>query len=377
MAGPRIETSPFIYDGPLPPDHVVGRETEVELICDRARAGRFLCLYAPRRFGKTSLLGRVAAQLWETERLPVILVDLYSVVSLADLVVRMEQAYRNHAHGGFRTAVERLMAGSELGLSLAGGGISVSLARQPALDPLPALHSLLDLPVRVAGRHESGHVLVVLDEFQSIGVIEGAEGILRSHIQHQREHASYVFAGSEQGLLQAVFADRARPLYGQAEQLRLGRLPAEALAAAIEDGFAASGRSAGGMIAELLATAEGHPQRAMFLAHHLWEATAPRGTADEDSWSTALAAAMSHAAPEFDMLWARLSANQQRVLRALRRLGSPFRTDAVRLLELPRGSAQKTLRSLIAASVLEQDDESVRFVDPLLARWADRRFPGP
>ena len=39
---------------------------------------------------------------------------------------------------------------------------------------------------------------------------------LRSHIQHQGEVASYVFAGSEPGLMRLLFETKDRPLYGSA-----------------------------------------------------------------------------------------------------------------------------------------------------------------
>ena len=53
--------SPFIFDGPLPPEQVIGRNEEADTLRDWARRGRFMALVAPRRFGKTSLIGKVQA----------------------------------------------------------------------------------------------------------------------------------------------------------------------------------------------------------------------------------------------------------------------------------------------------------------------------
>ena len=50
----QIETSPFVFDGPAPPGDVVGRAVEVAALTDRAMNGRFVLLYAPRRYGKTA-----------------------------------------------------------------------------------------------------------------------------------------------------------------------------------------------------------------------------------------------------------------------------------------------------------------------------------
>ena len=96
--------------------------------------------------------------------------------------------------------------------------------------------ALLDLPLRLEkdGRlPRADHVRRVPGSRQ--GALRGRD--LRSHIQHQGEVASYVFAGSEQGLMQELFGAKERPLYGQAVPMRLGRLADADIAAYIVDRF--------------------------------------------------------------------------------------------------------------------------------------------
>src|ERR1051325_10653271 len=81
--------------------------------------------------------------------------------------------------------------------------------------------------------------------------------------------------------------------------------------------FARTKRSADRVLDALLATAHGHPQRAMLLAHRLWDEVAPGKAADEDDWQTALARTRNQVAAEFDALWRGLEANEQRALRAI------------------------------------------------------------
>lgn len=151
--------------------------------------------------------------------------------------------YATRLGGGIRETASRFLRDTGLGLSLSGTGIGATFQRQPRTDPLPALHALLDLPVRLGARH--GRSWVVLDEFHELFAVPGAEGILRAHVQHHRDVAGYAFAGSERTLLDRMFADRARPFFGQAEPQRLGRLAASALAGAITDGFARTERHVG------------------------------------------------------------------------------------------------------------------------------------
>lgn len=368
------EVSPFIFDGPLPPEAVIGRQQEADVLRAWARAGRFVSLYGPRRYGKTSLIGKVAWDASRDDEMPVIVVDLYGVLSFGDLAVRLERAYRNHAHGQLRAAVTAVFKSAQLGLSLAGAGLSLQFARGPHPDPVPALHALLDLPRAIQGRYQAGRVLVVFDEFQALLAVEGAEALVRSHIQHHRDVASYVFAGSEPGLLAAVFTDRARPFYSQVEPKRLGRLSDAALAAAIDDAFTATQRSTGDMLPGLLATAEGHPQRAMLLAHCLWSATPEHASADDDIWARALEEVMARTVRESETLWRGLGPNEQRVLRAVVQYGSPYRKDALVSTGLAKGTAADVVERLVATGDLERDAGRLRVVDPLLARWVQTRF---
>ena len=77
-----------------------------------------------------------------------------------------------------------------------------------------------------------------------------------------------------------------------------GPLPADALADFIVARFEDGRRDPGEAIGPLLDTAEGHPQRAMLLAHHLYEHTPARAVADVETWADALRAAQREALGE-------------------------------------------------------------------------------
>ena len=172
------------------------------------------------------------------------LVDLYRVSSVADVTVRLERAYAKQLKGELRERVEAFLQRTGVGLSLGAFGISAQLQLEPMQDPLPALHALLELPLRLeaAGGYRA---YIAFDEFQDIGRIDGLDGLLRSHIQHHGEVASYVFAGSEPGLMRLLFESKDRPLYGSAVPMRLGRLDDADIAAYVAARFEATGRSVG------------------------------------------------------------------------------------------------------------------------------------
>ena len=236
------DVNPFIYSHPLSPEDVIDRDAETEELLRNVVGGHYVRLFAPRKYGKTSLLKRALRDGDEREGLIPVLVDLYRVSSIADVTVRFERAYSKHLKGAVRSKVEEFLQRTGIGLSLGAYGISAKLQIDARFDPLPALHALLDLPLRL---EESGgyRAFVALDEFQDVDKVDGLDGLIRSHIQYQGEVASYVFAGSEPGLMKQLFENKDRPLYGSAVPMRLQRLADEDIAAYVAQRFTDTGRS--------------------------------------------------------------------------------------------------------------------------------------
>jgi hypothetical protein len=366
--------NPFQYDRPLPPDQLVDRADELSALIGLAGAGQSARVAAPRRYGKTTLLGAVAEAAWQAHDMIPAVVDFSRVTSLDDVVVRMQQAYERGLDRGKLRAVWRSLrrrAGVGVGLGVPGlGGVSATVAPAGnATGPaLALLHELLELPRRVHER-TGQRCLVVFDEFQDLLVArDDLDGVLRSHLQHHHGVASYVFAGSQPTLMEALFGDRRRPLFEQARAVRLGPLPAAELAEWIDARLAAAGREDLRELAdELVAVSEGHPQRAMLLAHLLFE----QAQDEPDALERAVVAAVREASDALEQTWRALSVGQRRLLGAVaaghhRVVGG----SALAFTGLGKGSQAKVRDQLMADCHLERDaDGGMRFVDPLLRLW--------
>jgi len=372
-----VDVNPFVYSRPVPPEDIVDREDEVRQLLRNAVGGHYVRLYAPRKYGKTSLLKRALHDGERSEGLVPVLVDLYRVSSIGDVTVRLERAYAKQLKDDLRRRVESFLQRTGVGLSLGAFGISAQLQLEPMQDPLPALHALLELPLRL---EEAGgyRALIAFDEFQDIGRIDGLDGLLRSHIQHHGEVASYVFAGSEPGLMRLLFESKDRPLYGSAVPMRLGRLADDDIAGYVAARFEATGRGVGETLNPLLRAAQGHPQRAMLLAHRVWEEVVQGAEATLDDWDAAYTAAMRELEPEFDAQWRGLDTSEQKTLRSLLLGdGAPYRTAALRRLELTKDVVRRALPRLAATAEIEEREEGgYAIVDPLFAAWIARLNAG-
>src|SRR5512143_3781425 len=148
-----LPESPFPYHGPLEPQQVRGRDDLIADLISRLSAHRPTVLIAPRRYGKTSVLGRVAAQLDET--VTVIRVDLYALRSWADFAVRLDAALAA-VPAARRRALDRIAAGLEVNL----GVVKASLSRPDRPDPGATADRLLDVLVDHARDHPT---VVVFD----------------------------------------------------------------------------------------------------------------------------------------------------------------------------------------------------------------------
>lgn len=359
-----VEESPFPYQGPLEPEQVAGREELVGDLVRRVTARKVTALLGPRRYGKTSVLRRLAAELGEVST---IWVDLYEVTSLADVAVRFDDAL---AAGEGPVANLARRFGLEVALNLGMLKVALSGPARNRPDPALALRGLLDVLVRVAS---ASPTLLVVDEFSSVARVEGAAGAMRTAFQHHYQTLGLVFAGSQPSMMRALFSDRPQPFYGQADLVDVGPLDAAAVDEIVGSGFAATGRRAGRLPGLIYGFTGGHPQRTMQLADACWERTPPGGTG-HDAWADGLGHVRRQSDDPMERQYSHYNSSERRALRALALSGSLFGAEA-ELLDLAKSTAQNARRVLMDAGELARFGDELRIVDPVLADWIRNRFP--
>ena len=370
MGTDHAALNPFVYARALTPPEAIERGDAVAHLLALAEGAHNATLFAPRRYGKTSLLKQLGEAAERQADMLVVVVDFSDVLSEADVAARLENSYRALQGPVARFIGEHLQS---VGIGTPAAGVVLQRTARP--EPIAVIHELLELPVRMHAR-EGRRVLVVYDEFQALIALAGMDGVFRSHLQHHGDAASYIFSGSEPSLLRALFEDRARPLYGQAEPVRLGPLPDKDAGDFVAARFVQTGREIDpSALWPLVYAAAGHPQRLMLLAHRLWALTAPQQTADLALLRSAYEATMRQLDAEMRGLWESLSPNERRVLLGVSAGLSPTQSETVALTGLrSRSSAQRATEVLTGKGVLEREgDEALRIVDPLLERWARRR----
>jgi hypothetical protein len=367
--------NPFVTDTPAPPERLIDREDEWRQLLRYAEGGHNSRLSAPRRYGKTTLLEKLRAEA-EKVGMEAVYVDLFGVVSLSDIALRMESAYYQALKGPVANWFRGVRRRWRPTLRAGPGVAALEVEALAESDAQATLHELLDLPVGLFQR-TGKRTLVIFDEFQNaLSGGENVDGLVRSRIQHHRDEASYVFAGSHPGLMAELFGSKKRPLFEQARPVLLSPLPDDALAEHIGREFERTGKEAGAALDSLLVLARGHPQRAMLLAHHLWAATPPRATADDERWNQAFPTAFAELQEGFERLWQDLTATQRRVMAAVAWIGplgagnSLYASETLARFNLRKGSVRDAVTTLLNKGDLERPaGGDVRLVDPLLEAW--------
>jgi len=357
-----MRSSPFRFHGPLAPAEVVGRDEVVTDLVQRVTERRPTVLIAPRRFGKTSVLGRVGADLSDTTT--VISIDLYELRSWADFAARIDDAL-DGVLGEARSRLDRIATNFEISL----GVVKARFARPDRPPADLTADRLLDLIV--AHAIDSPTVLI-FDEFSSIARVDGAAGLLRTKLQHHFSTIGLLFAGSEPSTMRMLFADSDQPFYAQADLLELAGLSQRLVDHLIYIGFEATPPP--GLAAKLFDFTRGHPQRTMQLADAVWRHVQD-GQDDTHVWGDALTNVRSTTADGFELRFSGLTSAEQAVMRLAAGDGALHGRHA-ELFSLSASSAVNARRTLTDRGQIEKAERTaVRVVDPLFADWVRRRFP--
>lgn len=362
-----MEVSPFPYQGPLAADQVRGRDELVHELVARVTERRVTALIGPRRYGKTSVLARIAADL-DAGGASVVWVDLYEVTSPADVAVRLDSALAE-ARGPVSKKLLSVAASLDIDLGVLKVGFARRRAERP--DPDAFLHVLLDTLVRAGTAHPT---VVVFDEFPGVARLPGVTGLLRTKLQRHFQEIGLVFAGSQPSLMRTLFTERTEPFYAQADLVPIGPLAAPAVTAIVEDGFTATNRDPGAVAASIHAFAGGHPHRTMQLADATWRRAQPGVPYRHEVWEEAIADVRTSTAQANEAVYSRYGSSEKTVLRLLAG-GHALFGAAAEVLAVTGGSAQHARDTLLASGDIVETGGGLTVTDPVLADWIRRRFP--
>jgi uncharacterized protein len=370
-----VSTNPFKY-GPIAlDDSFTDRDAEIDELATDALNGQDVVVFAPRRFGKTSLVHRTAQRL-TTERALVAEVDLWVTPSKEKLAARLAREIADILGiSGKAKEIARVFGSLRIRPIVTvedDGSFAFSFAAgHSAADIDDTVERLLRLLGETAASRKRP-VVLILDEFQEIVEIDpGLTKLMRSVFQEQPEVA-HIYLGSKRHLMERIFNDQNEPFWRSAKRIELGPIPADEFKPFVRAGFRHNDRDiTDGVVDRVLEITGGHPYATQQLCYFLWAETPEGGAADDERLESALSRLLISEHTHFSDLWDRATGNQRILLSALAvEPGRPQTSDYQTRHGL-RGSSitQKTIDALVRQELVAKHDGFVVISEPFLADW--------
>jgi uncharacterized protein len=370
--------SPFSFGRAVRSDAFTDRESEIRRLTSNFQNGVNTTIISPRRWGKSSLVRKVADQA-RSKKIRIAMVDMFAVRSeeelysaLANAVIRattnkaeewiaMARKFIRHITPKFTM---ELGEGKNLGLTLD----MDTVARH--------YRELLELPQKIASSKRI-RLVICIDEFQNIGGFTDpmlVQKRLRSIWQHQ-DLVTYCLYGSRQHMMTELFTKQSNPFYRFGEIMMLPKIPEAKWVSYITRQFQRTGKRIDAETAAGIArSVDCHPFYVQQLSHITWLLSDPAATA------AIVENAVAEMLGQNAMLYYRecegLNNTEIRLLKAVAAGESKYTSaDVVSRYRLGTSAgAVKARKGLVGKEILDDGPGELRFLDPAFALWFKRHI---
>jgi hypothetical protein len=379
-------SNPFRYGSLALDEAFTDRERELAELTADILNGQDVVVFAPRRFGKTSLVWRVQQEVI-AQGVLVAHVDLMAAATKERLAEKLAKTIHEDIASSLDRARERAVAvfrGLRIAPRVTVDPTDASLSfgfdfghAPPDVDA--TLERLLELP-GVLGAERDRRVALVLDEFQEVVELDPHLPKLMRSVFQQQPEVAHVYLGSRRHMLERIFNDENEPFWRSAKQMELSVIEPQLFAEYLTARFRETGKALEDSAVErILNLTGGHPYATQELAYFTWEETPAGATAEPEHVERGLAGALRSEHAHFSLVWERASRSQRLVLAALAaEPGRPYTGDYRRRHRLPPATnVQKALTALTKQELVAKCGRGdYALAEPFLAEWIRRTVEG-
>ena len=224
-----MEENPFVFGKAVEGSYFTNRTKDAEHQEANLTHGINTILISPRRWGKTSLVKKVMANVIRPD-IKIIYIDVFSCKSEYDFY----KVFASTIIQQTSSKIEEWMATAKEFLSrvITKVAFSPDSIQEYSLSfEFPAkddAEDILQLPERIAQK-KGIHIVLCLDEFQQVAEFQDSmtfQKKLRSVWQHQ-QNVSYCLFGSKRHLMTELFSDSSNPFYKFGDMMFLKKIPTE------------------------------------------------------------------------------------------------------------------------------------------------------
>ena len=224
-------TNPFTFGDLALDEAFTDREDEIAELASDMRNGQNVLIYAPRRYGKSSLVLRAAQEALAKKTL-VGYVDLMKTPTKERFAAALAKTIYADIASPVGQALEKaadlfrdLRIRPTMEVDPSDGTLRFSFqAGRRKTDIDETIERLLEKLGELAVERKR-RVVIVFDEFQEIISLDKRfPNLMRAVFQAQPE-VSHVYLGSKRHMLERIFSDKNEPFWRSAKQLEIGMIP--------------------------------------------------------------------------------------------------------------------------------------------------------
>ena len=269
-------------------ENFTNRRNETEFLKKNFKGLINTVIISPRRWGKTSLVHKVAKLISEEEKNVIICqVDIFNCRTEEEFYT----VFANSLLKSTTTVWEEFVGGVKKYLGRLAPIVSISDATQTYelsfgidfKDSRLSYDEILDLP-QVIANDTKKRIVVCIDEFQNINEYEEPLAFQRKLRSHWQKHTSvcYCLYGSKRHMLLNIFNNYGMPFYKFGDILFLSKIEHAEWVTFISERFADTGKQISTELAGLIADKmKNHPYYTQQLSQQVWFRTPDNGCTKE------------------------------------------------------------------------------------------------
>ena len=366
--------NPFIFGKAVEGPYFTDRQEDAKRLRANLCHGINTILISPRRWGKTSLVKKVTAEI-ESKNLKTVFIDVFSAKSEYEF-------FRTFATEVVKQTSSKIDEWIETAkVFLSNISPKFSFGSDPMNDFSLSFEwnerddtekEILQLPEKIAEK-KGIRVVVCLDEFQQVAFFGDQltfQKKLRTVWQHQ-QHVTYCLFGSKKHLMTTLFCDASYPFYKFGDIMFIDKIPEQEWVEYICHQFAATGKSISQDLAALICKyAECQSSYVQHLSWIAWYKT--EGQADKDTIDSALSDLLKQNSVFFQRDVESLTSLQLNFIKALADgVETGFsKKEYIRKYNLESSAnIQAVKKALISKEYIETDNDRIYISDPMFKIW--------
>lgn len=214
----------FYYDVMVNKEDYCNRIADINRLNKMVGAGRKVVIYAPRRYGKSSLVKNIIGNDFQSKKNHItIYINFMEVQTLEHISERILQSLREVLKNKFPfksgfTSIVEAFKGVALSFSVDPTTQIPSIELKPLFEnDKKNIAQIFSIIKTLATRYK---LFLIFDEFQDISLIPQASGILRGELQ-ELKNTPVVLLGSKKQLLNKMFASNKSPFFNFGDDFSL------------------------------------------------------------------------------------------------------------------------------------------------------------